>query len=130
DDEIVNFLRICQRHPQELSRLLRWQPASRQVFDWHKQQPPAVITDIERAARFLYLQKNSWGGKRMRRNFHFSITKPPSYTPPSLPKRLIEVADRLAGVQLESMSFATALTQYDRATTVFYCDPPYVGADL
>ena len=25
DDEIVNFLRVCQRHPQELSRLLRWQ---------------------------------------------------------------------------------------------------------
>src|SRR5438270_306331 len=39
DDEIINFLRICQRHPQELSRVLRWQPASRRLFDWHQQQP-------------------------------------------------------------------------------------------
>ncbi len=29
DDEIVNFLRACQRHPHELSRILRWQAACR-----------------------------------------------------------------------------------------------------
>src|SRR5437667_12385468 len=54
DDEIVNFLRICQRHPQELSRILRWQPACRRLFEWHQQQTPAVLTDLERSARFFY----------------------------------------------------------------------------
>src|SRR5713101_2561055 len=47
DDEIVNCLRIFQRHPQELSRLLRWQPASRRLFEWHQQQSPSPLTDIE-----------------------------------------------------------------------------------
>src|SRR5436190_13566956 len=130
DDEIVNFLRVCQRHPQELSRLLRWQPASRRLFEWHADQPPAVLTDVERAARFFYLQKNTWGGKRIRRNFHFSVTKPPSYTPAALSKRLTQVAERLDGVQLDAMPVQAALTQYDRPTTFFYCDPPYVGVDL
>src|SRR5216684_6387142 len=127
DEEIVNFLRVCQRHPQELSRILRWQPASRRSFDWHEQQPPAVLTDVERAARFFYLQKNTWGGKRMRRNFHFSIAKPPSYTPSSLSKRLVEVAERLDDVQIEALPYQTVLSHYDRASTsFFYVDPPYV----
>lgn len=130
DQEIVTFLRICQRHPQELSRLLRWQPASRRLFAWHQQQSPETLTDIERAARFFYLQKNTWGGKRMRQNFHFAVTKPPSYTPSSLAKRLAEVAERLAEVQLEELPYQAVLSQYDRPTTFFYCDPPYVGADL
>ncbi len=130
DEEIVNFLRVCQRHPQELSRMLRWQPASRRLFAWHQQQSPDVLTDIERAARFLYLQKNTWGGKRTRRNFHFAVTKPPSYTPSSLAKRLADVAGRLDNVQLEALPYQAVLSQYDRPTTFFYCDPPYVGVDL
>ena len=130
DVEIVNFLRICQRHPLELSRLLRWQPASRRIFDQHLKQPPQLLTDVERAARFFYLQKNTWGGKRTRQNFHFAVTKPPSYTPSALAKRLAEVAKRLDNVQLEALPFDAIFSQYDRPTTFFYCDPPYVGVDL
>ena len=130
DDEIINFLRVCQRHPKELNRILRWQPASRRLFDWHRRQSPAVLTDIERAARFFYLQKNTWGGKRKRQNFHFAVTKPPSYAPATLPKRLHEVAQRLDGVQLEALPYEKVLSQYDRETTFFYLDPPYVGVDL
>jgi DNA adenine methylase len=130
DDEIVNFLRVCQRHPQELSRVLRWQPASRRLFAWHQQQSPHLLTDIERAARFFYLQKNTWGGKRKRQNFHFAVTKPPSYTPSTLAKRLAEVAERLDNVQLEMLPYQAVFSRYDRPTTFFYCDPPYVGVDL
>src|SRR5436190_10514968 len=72
DFEIVNFLRICQRHPQELSRVLRWQPASRRVFDQSLAQSPDLLTDVERAARFFYLQQNAWSGKRNRQNFHYT----------------------------------------------------------
>src|SRR5438876_12233303 len=43
DEEIVNFLRICQRHPQELARLLAWQPASRQIFQQHQQHDPKYL---------------------------------------------------------------------------------------
>src|SRR6266511_6412524 len=46
DEEIVNFLRVCQRHPQELSRVLRWQPASRRLFHRYVQQPAHLLTDI------------------------------------------------------------------------------------
>lgn len=130
DDEIVNFLRVIQRHPQELSRMLRWQPASRRLFAWHAAQPPEPLTDIERATRFFYLQKNTWGGKRIDRNFHFSVTKPASHNPKTLRRRLVETADRLCDVQIESIPHDAVLTKYDRPTSFFYCDPPYVGVDL
>jgi DNA adenine methylase len=130
DSEIINFLRIIQRHPQELSRLLRWQPASRRLFDQHLQQPPASLTDIERAARFYYLQNNGWSGKRTRQNFHYGVQKAPSYAPASLPKRLEQVAARLDRVQLEALPYEDILKRYDRSATFFYCDPPYVGVDL
>jgi DNA adenine methylase len=130
DDEIVNFLRICQRHPSELCRTLRWQPASRRLFDWHRQQPPGLLTDIERAARFLYLQKNGWSGKRTHRNFHRCVTKSPNYDPEVLEPRLTEAAARLSRVQIDHAPYQEILRRYDRPTTFFYCDPPYVGVDL
>lgn len=130
DFEIVNFLRICQRHPQELSRLLRWQPASRRLFDQHLAQPAELLTDIERAVRFFYLQKNAWSGKRTRQNFHYAVGKPSNYAPASLPTRLEEVAARLDRVQLEALPYEAILERYDRPATFFYCDPPYVGVDL
>ena len=130
DDEIVNFLRVCQRHPQELTRLLRWLPAARRVFDWHDQQPIEQLTDIERALRFFYLQKNCWSGLRNRKTFHYSVTKPSNYRPWLLPHRLQAVAERLDGVQIEHSSYEQVLSRYDRDTTFFYCDPPYVGIDL
>ena len=130
DDEIVNFLRVVQRHPQELARLLRFQPASRRLFEWHQGQLPNLLTDIERAARFLYLQKNAWSGRYKRQNFHYAITHASNYSPARLPARLIQAAERLDQVQIEHLSYEEVLTRFDRETTFFYCDPPYVGVDL
>ena len=123
DGEIVNFFRACQRHPQELSRLLRWQPASRRLFDQHSQPPPEWLTDIERAARFFYLQKLAWSGKRTKRNLRYSVSRPLKYTLASLPARLIAVADRLDEVLLECLPYQEIFSRYDRPTTFFYCDP-------
>lgn len=130
DGEITNFFRVCQRHPQELSRWLRYQPASRGIFNDHKHQDPSVLTDIERAARFYYLQKNAWSGLRARPSFHYAVTKSNSHNPLTLPKRLLETADRLTGVQIENLPYQEVLVRYDRPTTFFYIDPPYVGVDL
>jgi len=127
DDEIINFLRVCQRHPQELVRWLRWQPASRRWFDQLLAQAAIGLTDIERAARFFFLQKNAWSGLRKRQSFHYSVTKAVNYRPDILPIRLRRVAERLDRVQLEALSYEQVFDRYDRPTTFFYCDPPYVG---
>lgn len=130
DGEISNFFRVCQRHPDELSRFLQFQPASRRLFDDHKAQAATLLTDVERAARFFYLQKNAWSGLRARPHFHYAVTKPNSHNPRTLPKRLLATADRLTRVQIENLPYEDVLRRYDRPTTFFYLDPPYVGVDL
>jgi len=130
DDEIVNFLRVCQQHSGELVRWLRYAVASRQLHEWFSRQDPKLLSDVQRAARLLYLQKNSFGGRVDRRNFHFAVAKPQNYTPLRLPQILAATARRLARVQLECLPYERVLAQYDRPTTCFYLDPPYVGRRL
>ncbi len=130
DGEIVNFLRVCQRHPAELSRLLRFQPVSRVLFNLHHSQPPELLTDVERAARFFYLQKNCWSGKRKGQSLHHGVTKSTNWNSADLERRLTEAAGRLDRTQIESLPYQVVLQRFDRPTTFFYCDPPYVGVDL
>src|SRR6266436_766387 len=60
---IVNFYRVCQHHHEELIRHTRFAVSSRELYELYRRQDPATLTDIQRAARFLYLQKTSYGGK-------------------------------------------------------------------
>ncbi len=57
DFDIVNFFRVCQWHYEELIRYLRYSLASRRLHELHVKTNPAVLTDIQRAGRFFYLQK-------------------------------------------------------------------------
>src|SRR3546814_17504944 len=64
--------------------MLRWQLSSRSEFDRLMRMDPDTLTDLERAARFLYLQRLTFGGKVDGRNFgvsrttssRFDVTKP------------------------------------------------------
>jgi len=37
--------------------------SSRQIFKWHQLAQPEALTDIQRAARFYYLQQHAFGRK-------------------------------------------------------------------
>jgi DNA adenine methylase len=62
DGEVVNFFRVCQLHYEELLRCLRFSLVSRKWFKLFRAQNPEGLTDVQRAARFFYLQKNSFAG--------------------------------------------------------------------
>jgi DNA adenine methylase len=62
NDDIFNFLRICQLHHEELVRYLQFFIKSHRWFEILEQTDPSTLTDIQRAARFFYLQKNCFGG--------------------------------------------------------------------
>lgn len=128
--EIVNFLKICKYHGEELARSLKFVCAGRQIFDEFEKQDPASLTDVQRAARFLYLQKNSFGGKVNDRNYHYCVEKPPNYNPTSLPGSIAAAGERLARVQIECWPYERVLERFDRKSTFFYLDPPYVGVDF
>lgn len=125
DYEVVNFYRCCQLHYEELVRYLRFTVVSRKWFEILNATDPASLTDIQRAARFLYLQKNSFGGLVVKQHFHYGITQPSNFNPERIPKIIEETHQRLARVQIESAPYEEVLQRYDRPTTLFYLDPPY-----
>src|ERR1022692_1271838 len=125
DFDIVNFFRVCQWHYEELVRYLRYCMASRKLHELHVKSDPATLTDIQRAGRFFYLQKNSWGGLILKQKFHYGVTQPSNYNPERIPEIIERTHKRLARVQLESLPYERVLEKYDRPTTFFYLDPPY-----
>jgi DNA adenine methylase len=127
DGEIVNFLRVCQRHHEELIRHLRYCLVSRRLHELFQAQNPEDLTDVQRAARFLYLQKTAFGGMIVRRNYHYHLVNPPNYNPGRIPEILEKAHQRLLRVQIEHLPYEQILKLYDRPTTLFYLDPPYWG---
>jgi DNA adenine methylase len=127
DEEIFNFLRVCQLHHQELVRYLQFCIVSRKWFGLFEAQEPKTLSDIQRAARFFYLQKNCYGGMIKRKNFVISVQDGSNYNPHRIPMVLNLAHERLLGVQLECLPYQEILSRYDRPDTFFYLDPPYFG---
>ena len=61
--EVANLFRILREHPDELARQFDLTLSSRAEFARLVKTPPEVLTDVQRAARFGYLQRLSFGGK-------------------------------------------------------------------
>ncbi|MGA2434703.1 MAG: DNA adenine methylase [Bryobacteraceae bacterium] len=125
DGEVINFFRVCQWHYEELVRYLRFCPPSRKLFELVSATAPQTLTDVQRAARFFYLQKNAFGGLIVKRAFHYGVTQRQNYTLDRIPEALEQAHRRLQRVQLESLPYEKILEKYDRTTTLFYLDPPY-----
>jgi len=67
--DVATFFRILQRHYNPFMDMLRWQFTGRAEFERLLVSNPTTLTDLERAARFLYLQRTAFGGKVAGRNF-------------------------------------------------------------
>ncbi len=61
--EVANLFRILQRHYPQFMDTLKFQITSRREFERLQRSDPSTLTDLERAARFLYLQRTAFGGK-------------------------------------------------------------------
>jgi len=125
DGELINFFRVCQAHTEELIRCLRYHLASRRWFDLFKQTDPAMLTDIQRAVRFFYIRKTSFGGRILKPTFGYSITGRAGFQPSRIPNIIARAHQRLQDVQIECLSYQKILKKYDSSETLFYLDPPY-----
>ncbi len=98
---------------------------SRQNWDWLQRTPPEVLTDIQRAARFLYLQKLAFGGKVEGQAFGTATTSRPRFNIFTLEQDLADAHFRLANTYIEHLPWERAVEKYDRPHTLHYLDPPY-----
>ncbi len=127
--DIANLFRILQRHYPQFLEILRFQLTVRAEFERLVATRPDTLTDLERAARFLYLQRTAFGGKVSGRNFGVSKDRPGRFNLTTLEPMLEDLHTRLAGVVIECLDFGEFIRRYDGPGTMFYLDPPYWGCE-
>lgn len=123
--EVVNVFRLLQRHYQQLLDTMKWQLCSRAEFDRLNRSDPRLLTDLERAARFIYLQRTSFGGKVVKQSYGVTRTNPARFDLTKLVPMLEDVHERLCGVDIECLPYARFIALYDSPGALFYLDPPY-----
>jgi len=127
--EVATFFRILQRHYVPFVEMMRFQLTTRAEFDRLADTDPTTLTDLERAARFLYLQRTAFGGKPSGRNFGVSPDRPGRFDVTTVGPMLEDLHSRLAGVVIECLPFDEFIRRYDRKSAFFYLDPPYWGGE-
>lgn len=130
DSDLIIFYRVLQNHLEEFLKQFKWLLYSREWWkDWKRQQTAGGLTDIQRAARYYYLQRGSFAGRVKNRAFGAG-------GPQSLPRvnllrmeeELSAVHIRLARVTIENLPWQDFIRRYDRKQVLFYVDPPYYKA--
>lgn len=127
--ELVTLYRVLQNHLEEFMRQFKWALVSRKIFEWLQDTPPEVLTDIQRAARFYYLQRTAFGGKITGQSFGTATTGAPRFNLLRLEEDLSEAHLRLSRVYIEHLGWRECIERYDREHTFFYMDPPYWGTE-
>lgn len=123
DGSLINIYRCIKYHPEAVAAELALLPDSREVFfDSAAQTDCRGLTDIQRAARSLYLIKMSFGCDR--RTF---ATAPKIAG--NISASFAPVQERLRKVIIEHLDFEQLIRTYDRPNALFYCDPPYMGTE-
>jgi DNA adenine methylase len=126
--EIINLFRILQVHYPQLLEVMRFQITSRREFERLRQTDPATLTDLQRAARFLYLQRLAFAGQV---NGVFGVAKERGsrFNLARLEPLLEAAHERLDGVVFESLDWSELIERYDSPEALFYLDPPYFGGE-
>lgn len=127
--DVATFFRILQRHYVPFMEMMRFQLTTRAEFERLARTDPDTLTDLERAARFLYLQRTTFGGKVKARSFGVSPANAARFDVTRLGPMLEDLHARLAGVVIECLPWPDFIRRYDREGTLFYCDPPYWGCE-
>lgn len=122
--ELINLYRVVQHHFDEFTRQFNYTLSSREVFTRLRATPPELLTDIQRAARFFYLQHNAFGGKTTGQTFGTATTDK-AWNATQIAEQLQAAQQRLGGVFIENEPWQRCVKRYDRPHTFFYADPPY-----
>ncbi|MBX3447496.1 MAG: DNA adenine methylase [Parvibaculaceae bacterium] len=127
--EVANLFRIVQRHYVPFAEFLRHQLTTRAEFERLAATDPKTLTDLERAARFIYLQRTGFGGKIEGRSFGTQRTAAARFDVTKVMPMIEDVHGRLTRVVIECLDWRELLDTYDGPGTLFYLDPPYYGTE-
>ena len=125
--DVHNLFRILQEHYVPFVEYMKWKITTQAEFERLNQMDPALMTDIQRAARFIYLQRLCFGGKVSGRSFGIATERPARFDFTQLQPMLEDLHARLTGVTVMNMDWSAFIDRIDRKSVLFYLDPPYFG---
>lgn len=123
--DVANLFRIIRRHYEPFVDEFTWLLSGREEFERQKRVDPSTLTDIERAVRFLYLQKLAFGGRVTGRTFGVRKDQSARINAATLRAELKKLSQRLQPVTIEQLPYQDVIARYDSACALFYLDPPY-----
>jgi len=132
--DLVNFWMMARDHSQELQERVDSLPYSRRLFEDYRASLECAepMDTIERAARWFYVHRSTFGGSPDHRSWAYNIDHGghnQAHSLRSATALLSVTAGRLRDVQIECQDFARIIQVYERPQTLFYVDPPYVGCE-
>ncbi|MDR2017285.1 MAG: DNA adenine methylase [Syntrophobacterales bacterium] len=129
NSDLVALYRVIKNHLEEFIRYLKWILVARDEFERFKKEAPESLTDIQRAVRFYYLQRNSYGGKVAGQTFNIATTRPPTLNLLRIEEDLSMAHLRLSRVYIENLPYQRIIERFNKPETFFYIDPPYFNCE-
>lgn len=129
NSELINFYRCVRFHSEALELELHFILNSREEFNDFRTQKG--LTDIQRAARWFFRNKNCFGGCNLD-SFGFSRKSSGGAAMGSRFSRteaILSLNRRLDSVCIENLDWKRCLELYDTPETFFFFDPPYTYCD-
>ncbi len=131
NDDLINFYRVLQ-NKDENKQLLSL--CNRTLYSRAEHDRALILykegTNVEKAWALWYKINTGFSGKL---DGGFSVTKLPGSSPSrrfhNYKNNLTVCKNRLENVQVENIEALKCIDFYDRETSFFYLDPPYIGAD-
>ena len=122
---LIELYRNLQYHLPALESEIDWLFSSRKNLHDFIAQPG--LTEIQRAARYLLVNRTSFGG-----NMHsFGVAKTKgggvNFRKDVLADVLGKARERLSGVVIENTSYERSFQNYDSKQTLHFMDPPYLN---
>jgi DNA adenine methylase len=133
--DIVNFFKVLRDEQKfkQLYFLSKMTPHSREQF-YECRSTLEISDDVERAWKFFVIVRQCFSGRIKSPSWGRSVTESTGgmanavHQWLSAIERLPEAHERLTKVHIEHQDFKKILSAYDRDTTFFYLDPPYIQA--
>ena len=129
--DIWNLFNVVKNKPEEFSRHFNFMVKSRFQFQLYNQQDPDKLNDVERAVRYYYLLRFSFGSKMLNPSFAtHRDSKHNGIDFSNIHDLIYKVYDRIKSVCIENLDYAECIRRYDKDTTFFFIDPPYLNEGI
>lgn len=123
--DLVTLYRCVKHHLPALIEQFKWLLVAREEFERFIKTPPETLTDIQRAARFYYISKSSFGARLTNPSWGVATTTHPRLNLLRLEEDLSQAHLRLSRTHIECKPYQEVITRFDKPDTFFYVDPPY-----